>query len=332
MKYIALFLSLFALPIAALTQSNNVIFTFQPMANGAPMTLNETIFPIHNGKMVKITRAQFYLSKMALKTASGSAVPLTDVILLVNASDPATEYPAGAWPISAVSGVNLNMGVDSAHNHLDPSVYPADDPLAPQNPAMHWGWSAGYRFLAIEGEVDNDGDGVPETHFEYHSLGDALYAAIQITGAAVAVNGTLHLDILVDYALFFEGYALTSNLIQHGSGPQNSKMMGNVTRKGVLEIADVLKIDQVTLNARHVAIWPNPVVSSTNIQYDLPVSNGSMTLVITNNIGQPARIVAGLPAAGAVVLGSLGLAAGIYTCVFLADGQLVARKQFVVVQ
>ena len=55
----------------------------------------------------------------------------------------------GPWDIEGVRGVKLHLGVDPAHNHADPSTYASDHPLSLQNPTMHWGWSAGYRFMAI---------------------------------------------------------------------------------------------------------------------------------------------------------------------------------------
>ncbi len=53
--------------------------------------------------------------------------------------------------------------------------------------------------MAIEGLIDNDGDGVPETLFELHNVGDELYKTVTLTGSEVAANGVLHLHFKLDY-------------------------------------------------------------------------------------------------------------------------------------
>lgn len=71
--------------------------------------------------------------------------------------------------VNKVEAITFSVGVEQAYNHLDPASFPPDDPLAPQNPEMHWGWVSGYRFAAVEGEAGPNLD----QHFEIHSIGDA---------------------------------------------------------------------------------------------------------------------------------------------------------------
>ena len=72
--------------------------------------------------------------------------------VLVNASE-ATEVDLGSHDVTNVEAVHFHIGVDSSVNHSDPASYPMGHPLAPVFPSMHWGWAAGYRFVAIEGFV-----------------------------------------------------------------------------------------------------------------------------------------------------------------------------------
>ena len=60
---------------------------------------------------------------------------MTDMYLLVR---PAVDsmYDLGSHPdITNVESITFSVGVDQAHNHLDPASYPASHPLAPQNVA-----------------------------------------------------------------------------------------------------------------------------------------------------------------------------------------------------
>ena len=83
---------------------------------------------------------------------------------------------------------------------------------------MHWGWAGGYRFLVVEGKVDNSGDGIPETDFEYHNLGDELYKQTDMTIApAYDTGGDLTLSIVLDYARLFDQNTMLGNQIVHGS-------------------------------------------------------------------------------------------------------------------
>ncbi|MBK7695626.1 MAG: hypothetical protein IPI30_15330 [Saprospiraceae bacterium] len=91
--------------------------------------------------------------------------------------------------------------------------------MAFQDPSMHWGWTSGYRFIALEGMIDNDNDGIPETVFEIHSLGDALYTKAEVEGYLGAKDGNLHVDMTLDYAQLFKDIAMKGNLIQHVAAP-----------------------------------------------------------------------------------------------------------------
>ena len=71
----------------------------------------------------------------------------------------------GESGVNAVEDLMFNVGIDPDNNHADPASWPADHPLAPQVPSMHWGWAAGYRFVALEG-------GTADANLEIHALGD----------------------------------------------------------------------------------------------------------------------------------------------------------------
>ena len=325
----ALLLLLAAFAATAFSQNSQVMCSFDHKVGADTLVLNQTVFSIWNNKKVKLSRAEFYISEVEIHHADNTVMPLTDQYLLVRANTPVAEFDLGTWPVTAAHGATLHLGVPQAVNHLDPATYPVSHPLALKNPTMHWGWSAGYRFMALEGKVDNNGDGVPETAFEFHNLGDALYKTLELTGMKEAENGVLHLHFVIDYAQLFKNLAMTGNLIQHGSAALNVSMMNNGATQNFLQMAATSATHEVEANSLNVKASPNPAGAETLIEYELPAS-ALLDLTVTNTLGQTVRNLNGLSASGSLRLETATLPEGIYQYAFYENGQLLARKQLMV--
>ncbi len=330
MKYLPTLLLLITAFCATMSaQNNNVVISFDHKVGAEALVLNQTLSPIWNNKKILITRAEFYVSEIEILHPDGTLMPLTDKYLLVNANTPATEFALGSWPVEDAHGLTLHLGVPEAINHLDPASYPAGHPLALQNPTMHWGWSSGYRFMAIEGKVDNNNDGIPETTFEFHNLGDALYKTVALTGVTEAADGVLHVHFTLDYLQLFKNMVMTFNLIQHGSSAMNVSMMNNAATQGFITMASASGTQEIIANSLNVQAAPNPANAETMLQYDLPAT-GDLNFVLSNSLGQTVRTLTGLPAAGTARLETAMLPAGCYQYAFYGNGILLARKQLII--
>lgn len=215
-------LSLFAL-LSVVQAQNKVTLHLSPRLGAAPFALNT---PVSAGSYeYKITRLEYYISEIKITHDGGQVTPMTDMYLLVR---PAIDsmYDLGTHPdITNVENITFSVGVDQAHNHLDPAAYPANHPLAPQNPAMQWGWSAGYRFVAIEGKAGanfaND--------YEIHALGDANYKTLTLnTVAENQSNGDKTIHLVADYAQVLNSINVSAGLIVHGSTGKAVTLMNNM--------------------------------------------------------------------------------------------------------
>jgi hypothetical protein len=328
-RLFTLFLLFNAFATATFAQNNQVVFSFDHKIGSEQLVLNQTIFPIWNNKNVIITRAQFYLSEIGIQLTDGTLMPITDQYILVNANTPNAEFDLGSWPLDAAHGTTLHLGVPKIVNHNDPATYPADHPLALQNPTMHWGWSSGYRFIAIEGKVDNNGDGVPETAFEYHNLGDALYKSLQLTGTKNAENGILNLHLVIDYSKLFMNMTLSGNLIQHGSAAANVAMMNNAATQNFIVWPTASSTHEVITNSLNIKTFPNPANAETLLEYNLPAS-GLLELTLGNTLGQTVRSIHGLSTSGVIRIETATLPEGIYQCAFYENSSLIGRKQLIV--
>ena len=137
--------------------------------------------------------------------------------------------------VENVEALMFHVGIDPDNNHADPAAWPADHPLAPQVPSMHWGWAAGYRFIALEG-------GTSEGNLEIHALGDDNHTPVKWRWPAIE-NGTLVLDVEGDVLGFFHLLTVGSGLINHGETEEAILVCNNLADRvfrlpGAANIAD----------------------------------------------------------------------------------------------
>lgn len=309
--------------------TNKVVFSFEHRVGNIPLVVEETVFPIWNNKKVKLNRAAFYVSNMVLRQSDNAKVELKNQYLLVNAAKPNTTFDLGNWTVSSINGIDMSIGISKLINHNDPASWPANHPLAPQNPSMHWGWAAGYIFVLLEGLVDNNGDGTPETVFEYHNTGDELFTTLEVKGSAVASNGELQVRLALDYAKLFQNMTLSGSLIQHGDAAPNVLMMQNAGEADFITLPSSVATTDVGGHTASIKAMPNPVVGATLLEYALPQAI-STDLWLTNALGQRVRQWNGLTHEGALRLDLSDLPNGVYQCVFYQQGNAVGRKALLV--
>ncbi|MEO6040065.1 MAG: MbnP family protein [Saprospiraceae bacterium] len=273
----------------------------------------------------KITRLEYYVCQIKITHDGEQITPLTDLHLLVR---PAVDsiYDLGPFPdIQNVEAITFSIGVDQAHNHLDPSSYPPDHPLAPQDPAMHWGWAAGYRFVAIEGLV---GPGFANI-FQVHSLGDANLKPVIISTAAEAnPNGDKTIHIVADYAKVIDGIDVSGGLIVHASTGVAVTVLNNM-RNLVFSAATSRVIDPLFEGA--FVVSPNPagageaIVSMTlpvGLAYRITLQDMTGRLVADHVVPDALR---------SFTIGE-GLHAGMYLVHLWQNGRPVAVEKLVVTQ
>ncbi len=310
--------------------TNKVIFTFEHKAGNTDLILDTTIFSVWNNKKMKITRAQLYLSEMELQLPNGLVQPLTDHYLLISASEKQVNYDMGNWPVTSIGGATLHVGVPKEINHSDPSLWPPRHPLTLQDPSMHWGWAGGYRFLVVEGKVDNDNDDIPETPFEYHSLGDNLYKAVVTTGIVGAQNGILRVTFTLDYARLFNGLNLKKDLIQHGNGDQNIIMMNNAETAGFIYLANTSTTKGLEDDSVVIHVLPNPSDDVATIQYFLENISGQTDVLVYNANGQLVYTNKGLIPATSFNLPTAALPNGVYQLTLWDNGRLLGQKTLLI--
>ena len=132
--------------------AGEVGLVINPLMNGSPLTLNSVV-TANNGQYFFSPRLlRYYISNITIIHDGGQRTPASRMYLLVDVKNQ-PRYTIGTFNISRIDSIEFHIGVDYMANHSDPALQAPGHPLALQNPSMHWGWSAGYRFITYEGSA-----------------------------------------------------------------------------------------------------------------------------------------------------------------------------------
>ncbi|BDS09440.1 MbnP family protein [Aureispira anguillae] len=320
-------LSILLLTVVNLIQAQqNVVLHFNHLIESAPLQLNTgTVYNTLNG-VFKVSRTEYYLSGIELVHDGGQVTALNGTYLLVNGGT--ADYNLGMHNVTNIEGIRFDVGVDSVSNHLDPTTYVAGHPLGPQLPSMHWGWTAGYKFLVFDGEADGTGGGVPNTTMEFHAIGDNYLTNIDlnVTNATATTGNTTTINLNADYNRLFTGVNMAT--IYHGQGGVMNRVIGNLATFNVFFADNTTAVKDIPTTIALSAI-PNPAIDLTFIAYHFE-TNQSLRLLLTDQLGRTVKTVENLPSQGELELVTKDLAKGVYHYSFLADQQLIATRKLIV--
>ena len=226
-----------------------------------PFSLNQ---PTKNdlGNDFKLSRVEYYISKISIKHDGGTVTQVPNHYILVNGNQDLTDQ-LGNFNITNVESISFYIGVDSPINHADPSLQPNGHPLAPKSPSMHWGWSSGYRFVAIEGMAGSNLDRL----FELHGLFNQNYFEQTITVTGVNKSGKIIIPIYADYVQALKGINLTSGVVSHGLNAEDAVVLNNF-RDNVFKAGNPVSVTTVNNNTSAVKVYPNPSKGNFSVLYE----------------------------------------------------------------
>jgi cytochrome c peroxidase len=182
----------------------------QARFNGEPLRLHDVRYRTTAGDLIGFTRLAFLLTQVVLVGADGQSVPVPGVDVYIDLGAGLTELRLPDVPPGNYQRIRFNVGVESARNHADPSVFPARHPLNPMVNGLHWDWNGGYVFLALEGRYELSGKEPGRLGgFVFHVAHDHNLMAVDTTVDLTVQPGTseaavaLELDLasLIDQAL-----------------------------------------------------------------------------------------------------------------------------------
>ena len=256
----------FAFSMCAFAQ-NTVHFNLNHMLGQEPFAMG-TGAQNNLGHDFNVSRLQYYISKIAITHDGGMTTWIEDLWILVDAGQP-TLVDLGSHDINHVEKVGFHIGVDPDHNHSDPATYPQGHPLAPQFPSMHWGWSAGYRFVAFEGM----GGPAYDQTIQLHGLADSNYFQVKLIVDIPAVNHAVVINVDADYTRALEDIEVNGGIFVHGGFAEAKQILENF-RDYVFTPGEVVT---GTTDLRPIAnfdVYPNPSDGRCTILLDADEFSG----------------------------------------------------------
>lgn len=161
---------LFLLGLVAPLSAAELTLTIAPRWQGAPLDVPSAVFQNSSAQSLRVTRLAAIVSSVALGRADGSFVRLDGQYGFIDAASGRLSVTLREVPEGDYAGLEFQLGVPPAANHASPDTWPAGHPLNPLVNGLHWSWSGGYVFLALEGRwraAAND-----ERGFSYHLATD----------------------------------------------------------------------------------------------------------------------------------------------------------------
>lgn len=244
-----------------LQSQTSVSVDIQHLINGEVLNMGSP-YTAEEGYNFNINRLEYYLTDIKIVHDGGTITEVEDTWLLVDAADN-TSFNLGSFDVDVIEGLQFAVGVDPDHNHLDPATYPADHPLAPQNPSMHWGWASGYRFVALEGKAGPD----LLITYEIHALGDENYFNVLMTGEAASNGNNRTIYVQADCNEMFNNINVSGGVISHGSSGEAQTLLQNF-KVIVFSINDQVVGQEEINDSFEMNLYPNPMNSDIlNIRF-----------------------------------------------------------------
>ena len=263
MKKITYLIIALAFSLGSLAQKNVVLKIYKKL--GADTFAINQVSQNSLTQNFKITRMDFYLSGLTIIHDGGTQtiVPAGKYILVKGNAD--VNVSLGSFNVTNIEGIKFHIGVENPTNNADPTVWLAPHPLAPQSPSMHWGWSAGYRFVALEGKSG----ATFATTFQMHGLGNANYFETMVMSPGVNSGNDATINIDADYTQALKTININAGPIDHGVDATDLTVLQNFRDYVFTPSPTFLGTTNFTKN-QAITIYPNP-------------SNGILNLSIDNN-------------------------------------------------
>jgi hypothetical protein len=280
-----------ATTLVAAETSVTLRFDFQaggePLSIGQAFALPDSTLPYPKPDpawQAKLTRCQFYVGNIAVRTQQGNWIELPDLTLLVDLSKP-SDFPIGTLNLDAeIWEVRFGIGVGPLLNHLDPGTYPQGHPLGYQMPSMHWGWAAGYRFIVVEGMAGSAASG-PVTEFQIHTVNDELYRTKTIHPQITSQNQAMVVHLPMQVEMLFHGIPVQYGIINHSSEGEAVRLTENMVDHVWMD-ANTSAVPENNLEA--ISFAPMPAHDETVLDLTALTdgSSGTYTLAISGVCGQ----------------------------------------------
>ena len=186
---------------------------------------------------------------------------------------------------------------------------------------MHWGWAAGYRFVAFEG---NGGSAFNQL-FQLHGLEDDNYFQAEVALDLTANNNEIFINLDADYARALEDINVNSGVIVHGGYDEAKQCLENfrdyvftpsIETTSTVDFSEVSKFD----------VFPNPTNGNTTINLSA-TQDLSYQVSVTDILGKQVMFFDSVKSNSTLDLELSS--AGFYFVNLIKEGQPVITKKLI---
>lgn len=272
------------------------------------------------GHDFSIDRIDYYLSKLTIIHDGGMETEVSGDLYILAKGNANVAQLLGNLNVTEVEGIKFSVGVDSPTNNEDPSQWAWGHPLAPQNPSMHWGWAAGYRFVAIEGVAGAS----LNTTFQMHGIGNDNYFEQTVMAEGYPNGNEINIFLNADYTAALKGINLSAGPIDHGVNATDLTVLENFRDYVFSPGANATAVDEKDVEA--LTLFPNP--SNGKVQIKWNNTAGNATDVIVYDIA--GRIVKSLSLKNQMEISININQTGLYFVQVLSSGTVLANSKLII--
>lgn len=181
---------------------------------------------------ITISNWSMILSELSLIKENGELLPLGDGYQWVAFRNNRTIFNYENIPEGVYKGIHFKVGLDSLVNHGNPNIWPADHPLNPNLTGLHWGWSGGYIFHALDGMYREIGStGLPSS-FSFHTATMPMVREYDLLRAFEISQSTVSTGVIKVHAEnYFDGKVtikLKEGSVSHSEGTKEILLMNSI--------------------------------------------------------------------------------------------------------
>lgn len=309
---------------------NTVILKFNHLLDGKKFVADYMASAPDGKSLFKCSMLRYYISGIKITHDGGKVTEAKGKYILVNVANTSptmgdnTKFELGSFDVNSIEAVEFSLGVDSNTNHLDPATYPSSSPLAPQQPTMHWGWNAGYRFVTFEGRARTISD-TATYEFQIHSLGDEIYTPVKVNvKSRLESDGIISVTLNAEYKNLIKDIDVSTGMVEHGTEGIPAQMMSNFGKNVFSE--PVVNCIEESTDQIPMSIYPNP---ARNLVVVSMGENIDADVVITNILGE--NVINTSMTDGNISL-PIDLPSGMYGVMVVQNGKIVSRNTISVIR
>lgn len=205
---------------------------FNGLIDNQPLPpIGQSIFkPKYGDELFMITNWAMLFSELALVTEDDDTVQLGDGYQWADLRGSRNQFTYKNIPKQRYKGIQFTMGLDSATNHGDPSIWAANHPLNPLLNGLHWGWAGGYIFQAMDGRYKVHEDSFANG-FSYHTATMQFVRRYFLPLEEDLTGDKHHIAININADRFFgnssleQGILLKDKPVSHSEGDHDEETM-----------------------------------------------------------------------------------------------------------